>query len=109
MGSRHPRMAVEVHVSNAPRNDMIQRFGYSGSGKRAEPIKGGAGPTRYFAIHEAGLRNGSFYRVSRHGVAQWINGDCMGKIEEVPALYYKQSLVEFDRETAERLIPSVCR
>ena len=71
---------------------------------------------RYFALHEAGLRNGSFFRVSRYGCHQFINGDHIGEdhcgagplVDGIPTTYGKQSLVEFEQEVAEKLIPKVC-
>jgi len=65
---------------------------------------------RYFALHEAGLRNGSFFVMRRQGhCAQYINGDFMGNIGELPKLYAKQPLKEFPREEARKLLPDCCR
>ena len=65
---------------------------------------------RYFAIHEAGLRNGSFFRVRKPGhCAQFINGDFMGNIEHLPETYSGLPLTEFPRDVAEKLIPRCCR
>jgi len=64
---------------------------------------------RYFALHEAGLRNGSFFRVRRPGhCAQFINGDFMGDIKRLPETYAGRPLVEFPREQARKLIPKCC-
>jgi hypothetical protein len=88
---------------------------------------------RYFALHEAGLRNGSFFRVWErvrfNRVAQYVNGDHMGSVDGpkpgrlgpfyegyfgigapvildgLPRNYFEGGVVEFDRKTAERLIP----
>jgi|GEM_PF-2780251 len=64
---------------------------------------------RYFALHEEGLRNGSFFRIRRPGhCAQFINGDFMGDIGELPETYAGRPLVEFPREKARGLIPKCC-
>ena len=66
---------------------------------------------KYFALHEAGLRNGSFFRVRSATVcAQFINGDFMGNIGILPAdmKYAGHPLVEFDAKAAEKLIPRCC-
>lgn len=62
----------------------------------------------YLALHEAGLRNGSFHRSSGTKWAQYINGDFMGFLEERPKTYGGLPLVEFSAETAIRLIPRCC-
>jgi hypothetical protein len=65
---------------------------------------------RYFALHEEGLCNGSFFRVRKPGhCAQYINGDFMGDTGQLPEVYAGQPLVEFPREQAEKLIPKCCR
>jgi hypothetical protein len=53
-----------------------------------------------------GLRNGSFVRerIKGKGLVQWMNGDCMGLILEVP-----EGFTEVDQEHAERLIPECCK
>src|SRR5215510_8405583 len=64
---------------------------------------------RYFALHEWGLQNGSFFRVRKPGhCAQFINGDFMGNVGELPETYAGQPLKEFPREQAEKLIPKCC-
>ena len=59
---------------------------------------------RYWALHDCGLRNGSFVR-SRDGItmAQWMNGDFMGTIEALP-----NGFKEVPSDHAEKLIPAVC-
>jgi hypothetical protein len=65
---------------------------------------------RYYALHEAGLRNGSFFRVrGPKTCAQYINGDFMGNVGTLPDSYAGQPLKEFDRKEAESLIPKCCR
>lgn len=72
---------------------------------------------RYFALHEDGLRNGSFIREIQWGrskvpkltYSQFINGDYMGSTNEKPTTYADQPLVEFDVKRALKLIPGVCR
>lgn len=67
---------------------------------------------KYYALHEAGLRNGSFYRVTRRGdeeiVGQFINGDFMGRQDSLPKTYAGHPLKEFDQKRAEKLIPRCC-
>jgi hypothetical protein len=64
---------------------------------------------RYFALHKEGLRNGSFFRVRSATVcAQFINGDFMGNVGQLPETYAGRPLVEFPREQAEELIPECC-
>lgn len=71
---------------------------------------------RYLALHEAGLHNGSFFRiierVTEHEetkrIAQYINGDFMCLLDKEPTEYCAQSLNRFDQKTAEKLIPKVC-
>ncbi len=78
--------------------------------KKQQPKKTAKQAPRYFALHEAGLRNGSFFRVRRPGhCAQFINGDFMGNIEQLPETYANQPLVEFSLDVAEKLIPKCCR
>ena len=50
-----------------------------------------------------GLENGSFLRLSKYGLAQFMNGDFMGFIDEVP-----EGFTEVSTEHAEKLIPKVC-
>lgn len=66
---------------------------------------------RYYALHDVGLRNGSFIRTSALGgsIAQFMNGDYMGLLDELPTTYANQPLVEYPREVAERMIPRCCR
>jgi hypothetical protein len=61
---------------------------------------------RYFANPggDFGLRNGSFIRESRHGFAQYMNGDYMGHVDRVP-----DNFTPVETEHAERLIPKCCR
>lgn len=67
-------------------------------------------PTRrYWALHVDGLENGSFFRMSVHGIGQFINGDFMGMLPEVPKTYANQELIEFPREIAEAHIPACCK
>ena len=54
------------------------------------------------AQHEGCLENGSFVRRSKYGLGQFMNGDFMGFIEDVP-----EGMV--DRDLARRLIPECCR
>lgn len=49
------------------------------------------------------LRNGSFVRQTGKRLVQYINGDCMGEIEVVPA-----TMTEVDADQAVLLIPTVC-
>ena len=73
-------------------------------------------PRRYYALHEAGLQNGSFYRVSQKAcgdaveeiVAQYINGDFMGRQDALPDKYCGMPLKEFSQTKAERLVPRCC-
>lgn len=64
----------------------------------------------YLALHEEGLKNGSFFRVypkrKHQNVAQYMNGDFMGYREEIPTTYGDQPLREFTKREAERLIPN---
>ena len=50
------------------------------------------------------LRNGSFVRRSKHGLAQFMNGDFMGFIDEVP-----KGMCAVDVVHAFKLIPKCCR
>jgi hypothetical protein len=50
-----------------------------------------------------GLRNGSFVRESKYGLAQYMNGDFMGIIATVPV-----GFTEVDTAHAEKLIPRCC-
>lgn len=63
---------------------------------------------RYWANQggDDGLRNGSFVRTLKvgKGLVQWMNGDCMGHIAEVPA-----GFTEVSQEHAEKLIPGCCK
>jgi hypothetical protein len=59
---------------------------------------------KYYAMHDAGLQNGSFIRESSHGLAQYMNGDFMGFIEKIPTTFQ-----EVETEHAESLIPKCCR
>jgi hypothetical protein len=98
--------------------------------REAKPKKPKRVTARYWAIHESGLRNGSFFRVllKRSGkpehptAAQFINGDYMGSnpdeymscgdpptlMDDVPTHYGAGVLVEFTQERAEKLIPACC-
>jgi hypothetical protein len=60
---------------------------------------------RYWAMHDFGLRNGSFIRSRLDGtkLVQWMNGDCMGLIETMP-----KGFKEVSQDHAEKLIPAVC-
>lgn len=80
------------------------------TGQRVEP-KSKPPSVIYLALHEAGLRNGSFYRRTNRTRkwAEYINGDYMGSITVRPQTYADQPLKEFDKATAERLIPPVCK
>ena len=51
-----------------------------------------------------GLRNGSFVRESKYGLAQYMNGDFMGIIPAVP-----KGFTEVDTVHAEKLIPGCCK
>lgn len=88
--------------------------------REAKPKKPKRVTARYWALHESGLRNGSFFRMllKRSGkpeyltAAQFINGDYMGSdpptlVDGVPTRY-GGALVEFPQEQAEKLIPSCC-
>jgi hypothetical protein len=50
------------------------------------------------------LRNGSFVRKSKNGLAQYMNGDFMGFIEAVPA-----GMTGVDDVAAFKLIPQCCK
>lgn len=50
------------------------------------------------------LGNGSFVRHSRFGLGQFMNGDFMGFIEEVP-----EGMTEVDELYAKTKIPECCR
>lgn len=91
-------------------------------------------PRRYFALHDAGIRNGSFFRVYEHVnmVAQFVNGDHMGTtecsksgkvgppytgmfgsgdpviVDGIPKTYAGKPLQEYLQDEAERLIPDCC-
>lgn len=52
---------------------------------------------------ESMLRNGSFVRRSRYGLAWFMNGDFCGFLEEVPEGYE-----EVELEYARALVPRVC-
>lgn len=54
-------------------------------------------------MHDDGLRNGSFLRRGKYGLAQFMNGDFMGFI---PAVL--PGFSEVDKKHAENLIPRVC-
>lgn len=43
-------------------------------------------------------------RRSKYGLGQFMNGDFMGFIEDVP-----EGMAEVDRDLARRLIPECCR
>lgn len=76
--------------------------------RKSEPREEKPGP-RYFALHEAGLRNGSFFRVRSATVcAQFINGDFCGNVGTLPETYAGLPLKEFPRDLAEKLIPKCC-
>ena len=62
---------------------------------------------RYFAMHDVGLQNGSFYRDRGSefgGYAHYMNGDFMGWVDKVPKQFVLQ-----DRKHALRLLPRNCR
>ena len=64
-------------------------------------------PHQYFTWShnvEGCLENGSFVRRSKYGLGQFMNGDFMGFIEDVP-----EGMVEVDRNLARCLIPECCR
>jgi hypothetical protein len=50
------------------------------------------------------LKNGSFVRTSKHGVAQYMNGDYLGMIAKVP-----DGLQVMDAKEAKQHLPKVCR
>lgn len=66
--------------------------------------------TTYLALHEAGLRNGSFYRFKsdKLGWAHYINGDFIGFVIPKPTHYCGFPLKEFTADAAVKLIPKVC-
>lgn len=53
---------------------------------------------------EGCLRNGSFVRNSKYGLAQYMNGDFMGFIENVP-----EGMSNINPEEAKNFIPECCR
>jgi hypothetical protein len=63
---------------------------------------------QYYARHDFGLQNGSFFRdvdpSGEGGFAEYINGDFMGCVGRVPEEFKLQ-----DREHARRLVPAICR
>jgi hypothetical protein len=64
----------------------------------------------YLALHEAGLRNGSFFRFNAK-TKQWahyINGDFMGFVIPKPTTYAGLPLKEFPEAQAVKLIPKIC-
>jgi hypothetical protein len=58
----------------------------------------------YYAMHDIGLKNGSFIRESKHGLAYYMNGDFMGFVEKIPPLFKKVETAH-----AKNLIPKICR
>jgi hypothetical protein len=61
---------------------------------------------QYFALEsdiEGCLKNGSFVRKSKYGLAQYMNGDFMGFLSEVP-----KRMIEVPVKKAEHLIPVSC-
>jgi len=68
---------------------------YKEDKKRTEPA--------YYAYNENGMRNGSAYRVAARGkFAQYINGDYMGMVAELPG----NDLVPFTKKEAKALLPA---
>lgn len=66
-------------------------------------------PVQYWAYtgnETEALRNGSFLRKSKYGLARFMNGDFMGFIESevVP-----EGFTEVPKERADELIPDCCR
>ncbi len=61
---------------------------------------------QYFATNAKAIENGSFVRVSPHGIARYINGDFCGYIDEIPKTYADKPMVEFDSKTARDLLPA---
>jgi hypothetical protein len=59
---------------------------------------------KYYAMHDDGLRNGSFIRESDKSRARYMNGDFMGFIKDIPATFK-----EVETKHAESLIPKCCR
>jgi len=77
---------------------------------RTKIDKAKTGAARYFALHEQGLRNGSFFRLRGPGYcAKYTNGDFMGNIGRLPETYAGRPLLEFAPSLAEKLIPKCCR
>jgi hypothetical protein len=86
--------------------------------REAKPKKVKPAKVRYFATHEGGLHNGSFFRlhIKDGRLAQFVNGDYMGSTPEefisagplrdgVPTTYGGSALIEYPEAEAERLIP----
>ncbi len=59
---------------------------------------------QYFAMHDDGLKNGSFIRHSASGLAQYMNGDFMGFVDKVPS-----GFEPVDVKHAEKLLPKCCK
>jgi len=87
--------------------DSLKEYCYGRSTAKTapEPKPDPKARTYYTWEHniDGALENGSFVRLGKHGLAQYMNGDFMGFVDAVP-----EGMARVDTTHAERIIPKVC-
>lgn len=68
-------------------------------------------PITYLAIDAEAMHEGTFYKVSKYGISQYINGDYLGLLprgESCPLTYAGHELIAFTRAQAKKILPACC-